>query len=199
MCPLLFAMLLCCFAGGLSCYATLMLAYLFFVSCLSTIYSCNLIEILMVPRRSGDHSNIYIQQRKKRPEIIWDLGWTTKKNFWNHLDSGTSACLFQCASERVCLNALLCVSHGFVPLTHFGARPASYRRWLYNWKRSSPWADTACCLTWFGSIIEANRLLTPASIPHRFSHAYKPISAAVINNGLIIVSPDQSKVHRSTT
>lgn len=54
--------------------------------------------------------------------------------------------------------------------------------------------DTACCLAWYSSIKEANRLLTPASIPHRFSRTYKPISAAVINTGLIIASVDQSRL-----
>lgn len=67
--------------------------------------------------------------------------------------------------------------------------PAWRRGWLCNWRCTSPQANTACCLTWFGSIKEANRLLTSASIPRRISHAYKnPFRQPVINTGLIIVS-----------
>lgn len=76
--------------------------------------------------------------------------------------------------------------------------PAWRRRWLCNWRCTSPQANTACCLTWFGSIKEANRLLTSASIPRRISHAYKnPFRQPVINTGLIIVS--QSAVLKPAT
>lgn len=76
--------------------------------------------------------------------------------------------------------------------------PAWRRGWLCNWRCTSPQANTACCLTWFGSIKEANRLLTSASIPRRISHAYKnPFRQPVINTGLIIVS--QSAVLKPAT
>lgn len=58
------------------------------------------------------------------------------------------------------------------------------------------WADTDCSSAWFSSIKEANRLLTPTSIPHGFTHTYKPISVTVVNTGLIIASPGQSRVPR---
>lgn len=145
-------------------------------------------------------SNLDQYTTKIKDKIIWALCLAARDLFWNHLEPGNPACLFQRVSELACLGAC----HAFLHVNcrfihqHFGALPASCRGWLCNWRRSSPRADSPCCLTWFGSIKEANRLLTPLSIPPRFSHAHKPISAAVINTGLIIVSPSQSRVPRST-
>lgn len=104
------------------------------------------------------------------------------------------ACLFLCVHVTYfsVWTTGVCTQHILVPvLPHIG-------NYFVNGDVPLLWAGTACCLTWFSSIKEANRLLTPASIPHRFSHAYKPISVAAINTGLIIVSPGQSRLPRST-
>lgn len=79
---------------------------------------------------------------------------------------------------RVCLG-------GYLP--HIWVRPGEGKDFVIGDVPPS-WANTAGCLTWFGSIKEANRLLTPASIPHRSSRAYKnPFWRPLINTALIIV------------
>lgn len=122
-------------------------------------------------------------KRSQMDNLIWYA--ENKPPLWYYWACDTSACV----SHRLC-DSLLAWS-----VDTFGFPvPAWRRRWLCSWRCTSPQANAACCLTWFGSIKEANRLLTSASIPRRISHAYKnPFRQPVINTGLIIVSQSAAR------